>query len=135
MFIAQIVAVAANTDLMSKAGKLCLEDAGLISYSHGEYFGLGRYLGFFGFSVASPEALKRRNEGRSSGRSAEKIHVKPARSDDGRPARSSASSGRRSAGLPGISAYEKKMASREPKARVPGKPRGRKDTGHNSGKA
>ena len=135
MFIAQIVAITANTDLMNKAGKLCLEDAGLVCYSHGEYFGLGRYIGFFGFSVASPEALKRRNEGRSAGRISEKKHDRPVRSEDGRPSRSSAASARRPAGLPGISAYEKKMGTPDPNGKGSGKPRTKKDTKRKSGKA
>jgi flavin reductase (DIM6/NTAB) family NADH-FMN oxidoreductase RutF len=132
LFMAQIVAITANTDLMNQAGKLCLEDASLICYSHGEYFSLCRYLGFFGFSVASPEALKRRNEGRSAGHVTEKKHDKPIKSQDGRPSRSSSSAGRRTAGLPGISAYEKKMASHEPKGKGAGKPRGKKDAGRKS---
>lgn len=135
MFMAQIVGITANSDLMNKAGKLCLEDAGLISYSHGEYFAPGRYLGFFGFSVASPEALKRRNEGRSAGRIREKTQDKPAaRSQDGRPSRSSAASGGRKAGLPGMSAFEKKMAVKEPKGKGQDKPRGKKDAGRKPGK-
>ncbi|MBR5057292.1 MAG: flavin reductase family protein, partial [Clostridiales bacterium] len=41
-------------------GKICLEKANLVTYSHGEYYTLGKMLGFFGYSVASKEALKRR---------------------------------------------------------------------------
>ena len=60
LFIAKIVAVTADKYLMDKEGKLCLEKADLVCYSHGDYYQLGRILGFFGYSVASPEAYKRR---------------------------------------------------------------------------
>ena len=139
LFMAQIVGIAANADLMSKAGKLCLEDAGLICYSHGEYYALGCYLGFFGFSVASPEALKRRNEGRIPARTSEKTSGRAAgsreraRASDGRPSRSSSASGRRSSGLPGSSAYERKMAAHNPKPAGAAKSRGKKEAGKKSG--
>jgi len=58
MFVANIVSVVADMNLFDKEGKLCLEDSHLISYSHGEYYSLGKILGFFGHSVASPEAGK-----------------------------------------------------------------------------
>lgn len=35
-----------------KTGKFNLNKAGLVSYSHGEYFELGKKLGKFGYSVA-----------------------------------------------------------------------------------
>ena len=64
MFVAKIVSVTADMNLFDKEGKLCLEDSRLISYSHGEYYSLGKILGFFGHSVASPEAYARRMKGR-----------------------------------------------------------------------
>ncbi len=51
MFIAEIVAVHVTEMLIDKRGKLQLEDAGLLAYSHGEYYALGRRLGYFGYSV------------------------------------------------------------------------------------
>ena len=51
MFIAEIVAVHVSEELMDKKGKLRLEYAGLLAYSHGEYYVLGRKIGYFGFSV------------------------------------------------------------------------------------
>lgn len=51
MFIAEVVAVQASSELIDAKGKLCLEKAGLIAFVHGEYFSLGQYLGHFGFSV------------------------------------------------------------------------------------
>jgi flavin reductase (DIM6/NTAB) family NADH-FMN oxidoreductase RutF len=58
MFIAEIVSVSVDRRLLDSNGKVCLEKAGLISYVHGDYYSLGGMLGFFGYSVASPEKLK-----------------------------------------------------------------------------
>lgn len=60
MFIAQIVEVAADSNLFDKNGKLTLDKTGLIAYSHGEYYQLSGPEGFFGYSVAKPDVLKRR---------------------------------------------------------------------------
>ena len=65
MFVAKIVSVSADMNLFDKEGKLCLDDAKLIAYSHGEYYSLGQILGFFGHSVASPEAYERRMKGKN----------------------------------------------------------------------
>ena len=52
MFIAQVVNIKAETDyLNSETGKLELERANLITYSHGQYYTLGEPLGKFGWSV------------------------------------------------------------------------------------
>ena len=60
MFIGEIVAVTADSYLTDDKGRLCLDNAKLVAYNHGEYFLLGEKLGFFGYSVASPEVLKKR---------------------------------------------------------------------------
>ncbi|MHB1452560.1 MAG: flavin reductase [Saccharofermentanales bacterium] len=60
MFIAEIVAVSVAENLYDYKGKIKINDAGLIAYSHGEYFSLKGPEGFFGFSVAKPEVLSRR---------------------------------------------------------------------------
>ena len=60
MFLAEVTGVSVEESLMDEKGKICLEKAGLVAYCHGEYFLLGEILGFFGYSVASKEALKRR---------------------------------------------------------------------------
>ncbi len=52
MFIADIKGVSADERYIDSKGKLNLQQAGLMAYSHGEYFALGRKLGSFGFSVA-----------------------------------------------------------------------------------
>jgi flavin reductase (DIM6/NTAB) family NADH-FMN oxidoreductase RutF len=59
MFIAEIVAVSASEDYMNKNGKLDLERAGLLCYSHGEYYGLSKAIGKFGFSVMKAKTKKR----------------------------------------------------------------------------
>ncbi|MBQ8120778.1 MAG: flavin reductase family protein [Ruminococcus sp.] len=51
MFIADIVALDIANELVDEKGRLALEKAGLLAYSHGEYFGLGKKLGSFGYSV------------------------------------------------------------------------------------
>lgn len=51
MFLAEVVSVAVNKQLMDKSGRFHLNKAGLIVYSHGEYYGLGELLGRFGYSV------------------------------------------------------------------------------------
>jgi len=52
LFLAEIVAVNVNTDLIDpKTEKLLLFKAGLIHYSHGFYYRQGEKIGQFGFSV------------------------------------------------------------------------------------
>lgn len=51
MFIAEILAVSADGRYIDSKGKINLGQAGLMAYSHGEYFSLGRKLGSFGYSV------------------------------------------------------------------------------------
>lgn len=60
MFIGEIVAVTADSYLLDDKGRLCLNNAKLVAYNHGEYFLLGEKLGFFGYSVASADVLKKR---------------------------------------------------------------------------
>lgn len=54
MFIAQVVGVTIDNQYMDDKGKFSLNASGLVSYSHGEYFGLGKKLGTFGYSVKKP---------------------------------------------------------------------------------
>lgn len=60
MFLAEIVAVDVEEMLLDKDGKLHLEQAGLVAYSHGEYFALGKKVGSFGFSVRKKRPKKRK---------------------------------------------------------------------------
>lgn len=51
MFIARVEAVDIDERYLDGDGKFHLGRAGLMVYSHGEYYGLGRLLGTFGYSV------------------------------------------------------------------------------------
>jgi flavin reductase (DIM6/NTAB) family NADH-FMN oxidoreductase RutF len=60
MFVADILTVHADESLLSETGKLELEKAGLICYSHGDYFGLQKNpIGKFGYSIMKPKTKKR----------------------------------------------------------------------------
>ncbi len=59
MFLADIVAVDIDESLVDEDGKLHLEKAGLMAYSHGEYFALGRKLGKFGYSVRKKKSPRK----------------------------------------------------------------------------
>lgn len=51
MFVAEVVGVDVDSRYLDEKGKFQLNQAGLMVYSHGEYFGLGKKLGSFGYSV------------------------------------------------------------------------------------
>ena len=51
LFLARVVAVHADENYMDEKGRFDLEKAKPIVYSHGDYFGTGRKLGKFGYSV------------------------------------------------------------------------------------
>jgi len=59
LFLAKIVAVDVDERLIDAKGKLRLERAGLACYNHGDYCGLGRPMGYFGYSVRKRKKLKR----------------------------------------------------------------------------
>ena len=60
MFIGEVVSVMVRQDLLDTDGKLHLEKAGLIAYSHGLYQKLGEVIGFFGWSIAREDVYERR---------------------------------------------------------------------------
>ncbi len=51
MFIAEIVAVDVDDKYIEEDGKLNLKKAGIMFYSHGEYFAQGKKIGQMGYSV------------------------------------------------------------------------------------
>lgn len=52
LFLAEVVNVLADESLIDPTtGAFCLDQAGLMAYSHGAYYELGAKLGKFGFSV------------------------------------------------------------------------------------
>lgn len=60
MFVAEIVNVQVDEDLMDEKGRIRLDQAGLLAYNHGEYFGLKKHpIGKFGFSVMKAKTKKR----------------------------------------------------------------------------
>jgi flavin reductase (DIM6/NTAB) family NADH-FMN oxidoreductase RutF len=60
MFVAEIVNVQVDEELMDERGRIRLDQAGLLAYNHGEYFGLKKTpIGKFGYSVMKPKTKKR----------------------------------------------------------------------------
>ena len=51
MFVSEVVAVDVDGRYLDEKGKFELNKAGLMVYSHGEYYALGKKLGTFGYSV------------------------------------------------------------------------------------
>lgn len=51
MFLADVVGVTVDEQYLDEKGTFHLNDSGLVAYSHGTYFELGKKLGTFGFSV------------------------------------------------------------------------------------
>ena len=51
MILADILGVTVDKKYMDETNRFHLEKANLISYSHGEYYSLGKYIGKFGYSV------------------------------------------------------------------------------------
>jgi len=61
MFLAEVVAVQVQKELVDFNGKLHLEKAKLLAYSHGHYYSLGRMLGEFGFSTKRQRRIRYRD--------------------------------------------------------------------------
>ncbi len=51
LFLAKVAAVHADEKYMDQKGRFHLGKAKMLAYSHGEYYGLGKKLGTFGYSV------------------------------------------------------------------------------------
>ncbi len=61
MFISEVVTVNAEKSLFDeKTGVFRLNEANLVSYSHGKYFETGRFTGKFGFSVEKKKTKRRK---------------------------------------------------------------------------
>lgn len=52
IFLAEVVNVTVDDKYMEESGRFNLNSSKLVAYSHGEYYGLGKKLGKFGYSVA-----------------------------------------------------------------------------------
>ena len=59
MFIAKVAGVTVDDAYMDDKGRFALEKTGLITYSHGEYYALGKKLGKFGYSVKKRDRKSR----------------------------------------------------------------------------
>lgn len=60
MFLAKVVGVTIDDKYMDEKGKFHLNQSGLVAYSHGEYFELGKKIGKFGYSVQKPAKKKKK---------------------------------------------------------------------------
>ena len=60
LFLAEVVACDVDESLLDETGKLCLDKAKLIVYSHGEYLALGRKLGTFGYTVRKKKPARKK---------------------------------------------------------------------------
>ena len=58
MFLAEVTAVQVDDTYMNAQNKFELNKTGLLAYSHGEYLGLGKKLGTFGYSVKKKPSKK-----------------------------------------------------------------------------
>ena len=60
MFIGEVVCTSVDDAYLDENGRLDLQKADLIAYSHGEYYRLGQKIGKFGFSVQKKKRKKRK---------------------------------------------------------------------------
>ncbi|MBQ8802911.1 MAG: flavin reductase family protein [Tyzzerella sp.] len=60
MFMAEVVSVQVSEEYMNETGKFCLNDTGLLAYSHGEYRSLGEPIGTFGYSIKKKKGAKKK---------------------------------------------------------------------------
>ena len=60
MFLAEVVAVNVEEQLIEKNGALNLDKAGLLAYAHGFYYALGKKIGKFGWSVEKKSTKRKR---------------------------------------------------------------------------
>ncbi len=72
MFLAKVVNINVDDRYMDEKGRFNLNASGLVAYSHGEYFELGKKLGRFGFSVQKPVSVKKKNPKRKDVKKHEK---------------------------------------------------------------
>lgn len=59
MILAEVTGVTIDDTYLDEKGKFHLNAAGLVTYSHGEYFLLGKKLGTFGYSIAKKNKKKK----------------------------------------------------------------------------
>lgn len=59
MFLAQVMGVQVDADLLDDKGRFCLNASGLLTYSHGSYLEVGKEIGTFGWSVKRKKKSKK----------------------------------------------------------------------------
>ncbi len=59
IFMADVTSVSLDEELLDTSGRLHLEKAGLLVYSHGEYFTMGKRLGKIGISMENKKKGKK----------------------------------------------------------------------------
>ena len=67
MFLADVVGVTIDDTLLDEKNKFDLNAAGLVTYSHGEYYLLGQKLGTFGYSVTKKATAAKRSKKKKRG--------------------------------------------------------------------
>ncbi len=69
LFIAEVVCVTVDDRYLDDKQRFDMKKAGLVAYSHGEYFELGKKLGKFGYSVAKKQPKDKPKTKHKSGKS------------------------------------------------------------------
>ena len=62
VFVADIVAITCDANIIDSEGKMHFERADLLAYAHGEYYSLGERIGRFGFSTEKPAKPPKKTE-------------------------------------------------------------------------
>lgn len=62
LFLAEVLGVTIEDSYLNEKNKFELNSAGLVSYSHGEYFVLGERIGKFGYSVEKKKPAGRKKK-------------------------------------------------------------------------
>ena len=87
VFVADILSVSCDEEIIDENGRICFERADLVAYAHGEYFRLGEKVGSFGFSTKKED--KTTGKAPKKSESADKCRKKPQetseKSDEKRP--------------------------------------------------
>lgn len=60
MFVAEVVNITVDEAYLKENGRFALNESGLVAYSHGTYFSLGKPLGTFGYSVKKEKIRKKK---------------------------------------------------------------------------
>lgn len=67
IFIAEVVSVSVDVRYFDETGKFHFERTKPICYSHGEYYGLGKAVGSFGYSVRKKKVNRKNYNGKEKG--------------------------------------------------------------------